>query len=60
MDEWLAERCGMYAEWLDEDRIAYSSRVIPVGRSLPDRQWILPTMQVNRIIADAGLIALTD
>ncbi len=60
MDEWLAERYGMYTEWLDEGRIAYSSRVIPVGKSLPDRQWVLPTMQVNRIIADAGLIALTD
>jgi hypothetical protein len=41
MDEWLAERCGMYTEWLDVGRIAYSSRVIPVGKSLPDRQWVL-------------------
>ena len=52
MDEWLAERCGMYTEWLDEGRIAYSSRVIPVGKSLPGRQWVLPTMQVNRIIEE--------
>ena len=38
MDEWLAERCGMYTEWLDEGRIAYSSRVLPIGKSLPGTQ----------------------
>jgi hypothetical protein len=47
-------------EWLDEARIAYSSRVLPIGKSLPDRQRVLPAMQVDRIIGDAGLIALTD
>jgi NAD-dependent dihydropyrimidine dehydrogenase PreA subunit len=47
-------------EWLDEARIAYSSRVLPIGKSLPDRRWLLPAMQVNRIIADAGRIAVTN
>jgi hypothetical protein len=41
MDEWLAERCGIYTEWLDEGRITYSSRVLPIGKSLPDQQWVL-------------------
>jgi ferredoxin len=60
MDDWLAARSKTYANWLENGEISYSSRVIPVGESLPNRQWVLPTMQVTRIIADAGLIALTD
>jgi NAD-dependent dihydropyrimidine dehydrogenase PreA subunit len=44
---------------LDEGRIAYSSRVLPIGKSVPDRRWVLPAMPVNRIIGDAGWIALT-
>jgi ferredoxin len=60
LDDWLAERSKMYAEWLEKGEIPYTSRVIPIGESLPSRQWILPTMQVTRIIAEAGLIALMD
>lgn len=54
MDEWLAERCGMYTEWLDEGRIAYSSLVNPIGKSLPDRQWVLPRTAANASAAAAS------
>jgi len=58
MDEYLGKRVAQYDNWLREGRIAFSSRVIPVGQSLEARQWVLPTEQVQELLRSVELIAL--
>ncbi len=60
LDDFLGDRLKEYKKWLDEGKISYSSKVIPVRESLDDRQWVLPTQQVLAIIKDADVIALAD
>ncbi len=60
MDGWLQKRLEKYSAWMDGNRIAFSSRVIPVRASLADEQWVLPTEQVLRIIQKAESIVLAD
>lgn len=60
MDDFLSTRLDRYTAWLDDRKIAYSSKIVPVTASLENKQWILPTEQVLEIIASATTIALTD
>jgi Pyruvate/2-oxoacid:ferredoxin oxidoreductase delta subunit len=60
MDDFLSTRLDKYTAWLDDRKIAYSSKIVPVRESLENKQWILPTEQVLEIIASAATIALTD
>lgn len=60
MDDFLSTRLDKYAAWLDDRKIAYSAKIVPVKASLENKQWILPTEQVLEIIAGAATIALTD
>ena len=60
MDDFLSTRLDKYTAWLDDRKIAYSAKIVPVKASLENKQWILPTEQVLEIIASATTIALTD
>lgn len=58
MDDFLKERLDRFNDWLNNDQVDYSSKVLPVNESLEEKQWILPTEQVVSIINEAELIAL--
>ena len=60
MDAWLRQYDEKYTKWTGRDLIDHTSKVIPVDESLADDQWIIPTGQAVRLIAEAGHIALTD
>ena len=53
MDDWLKERVYQYDQWLADKKIPYASKIIPVGESLIDKQWILPTEQVFKYILNS-------
>jgi Pyruvate/2-oxoacid:ferredoxin oxidoreductase delta subunit len=57
-DAFLEKRIERYDRWLDKGLISFSSRVIPVRRSLEARQWILPAEQVREVLRSAAVIAL--
>ena len=54
-DPWLDDRLARYDRWVAEGRIPYSSKVIPVRRSLDSMQWILPTEQVLELLRNARI-----
>jgi ferredoxin len=58
MDAFLKDRMDEYDKWLKGDKIAFSSRVIPVRESLSAKQWVIPTEQVLAILEAATTIAL--
>ncbi len=58
-DAFLAVRLARYDRWRQEGRVAYSSRVIPVGESLATRQWVLPGGQVLELLRRARSFAVT-
>lgn len=58
MDEFLDKRLKRYDAWLGEGTISFSSRVIPVFRSLAARQWVLPAMQARDILRRARSVAV--
>lgn len=60
MDDFLSTRLNKYSAWLEDRKIAYSSKIVPVKESLENKQWILPTAQVLEIISESSTIALTD
>ena len=53
MDEWLKERLDQYDQWLAAGKIPFSSKVVPVNRSLEARQWVLPAERVLQFLKDA-------
>ena len=59
MDAFLEERLNRYDKWLSEKKIAFSSKVIPIEKSLSAHQWVLPTEQVLEIFRNVKSIALT-
>lgn len=59
MDSWLGERLDKYRGWLDRGEIDYSSKVIPIGESLPPVHWVIPTDQALSLIKDLNPIAVT-
>jgi NAD-dependent dihydropyrimidine dehydrogenase PreA subunit len=58
MDEWLQKYIDKYDQFISEERISYSSKVIPVNESLQNVQQILPSAQVAEILRGAELITL--
>jgi len=60
MDAFLGERLGKYDHWLREEKISFSSKVVPVRESLEATQWVLPTEQVLKILENVRSIALTN
>ena len=57
-DPFLQKRLVKYDEWLHEEQISFSSKVVPVLKSLETKQWILPAEQVLEILRNARSIAL--
>ena len=57
-DAFLEKRIEQYDSWLGEESISFSSRVIPVQRSLEAKQWVLPAEQVREVLREASVIAL--
>lgn len=57
-DTYIEERLAQYNEWVEERRIPFSSKVIPVGESLATQQWVLPTEQVIEFLRNARSFAL--
>lgn len=58
MDQFLKERLDNYEKWLDQKKISYSSKVVPITGSLDIKQWVLPTEQVLSILKKARSFAL--
>jgi Pyruvate/2-oxoacid:ferredoxin oxidoreductase delta subunit len=59
-DPFLSERLVKYDEWISKGKISYSSRVVPVAKSLGAKQWVLPSEQVMEILRNARSVALQD
>jgi hypothetical protein len=58
-DLFLEERLDRVDGWIQEGKIPFSSRVIPINESLSTQQWVLPTEQVIEILRNARSFALT-
>jgi len=58
-DAYLEDRLIQYDTWLREERISFSSKVIPVREALDVKQWVLPTEQVIELLHSARTYALT-
>jgi len=58
MDAFLAKRLVNYDKWINTGRISHSSRVIPVSESVQEKQWVLPTEQVTKILRTAKVVAI--
>ena len=59
-DVQLEKRLARYDAWMNEGKIPYSSKVIPVDKSISTLQWVLPTQQVMAILRNARTFALTN
>ena len=57
-DEELEKRLHTYDVWVNEKKIPYSSKVIPVNQSLKFLQWVLPTQQALEILKNSRSFAL--
>jgi hypothetical protein len=57
-DPFLEKRITVYDQWLKNGQISYASKVIPVAESLNPEQWVLPTEQVMKILAEAKSVAV--
>ncbi len=58
MDAYLKGFIDKYDKWLAQDLISYSSKVIPVKASIKNIKHIIPSLQAEQILRDAGLITL--
>jgi hypothetical protein len=56
-DNLLENRLAKVDGWIKEGKIPISSRVIPVGESLPTQQWVLPTEQAIEILRNSRTFA---
>ena len=59
-DDYLETRLARYDKWVKEGKIPYSSKVVPVQKSIEVVQWILPKEQVTEILRQARSVAVTD
>ena len=55
----LDKRLARYDNWMSAGEISSSSSVIPVGKSLEAKQWVLPGAQVMEYVNQARTVALT-
>ncbi len=58
-DEFLDERLARVEGWMQEGKVPFSSKVIPVRESLSAQQWVLPTERVLEILRNARSFAVT-
>ena len=59
-DDFLEKRIVKYDEWLEDGKISFSSRVIPISESFNAKQWVLPSEQAEEIVRNAQFIAVQD
>jgi Pyruvate/2-oxoacid:ferredoxin oxidoreductase delta subunit len=59
-DPYLDKRLARYDRWMQEGRIPFSSKVIPVRESVAAQQWVLPTEQAIELLRNARSFALAD
>ena len=57
-DPFLEKRIHKYDEWIEKKQISYSSKVVPIEKSLSRKQWVLPTNQVLEILKNMESIAV--
>lgn len=58
LDKFLEKRSNEYDRWLEEGKIPYSSKVIPVNQSLSADHWVMPSEQVLEFLRNARSFAL--
>ena len=58
-DAYLEERFSQYDAWMEEGKIDFSSKVLPVRESLEAKQWVMPSEQVLEFLRNAQSFALT-
>ena len=59
-DEFLMKRSNEYDQWLEEGKIPYSSKVIPVNQSLSADRWVMPSEQVLEFLRNSRSFAVAD
>ena len=57
---YLERRLTRTNRWVQEGKIPFSSKVIPVRESLPTQQWVVPTEQVLEFLRNARSFALVN
>lgn len=60
MDAYLTKYINKYDRWLEEKKISYSSRVIPIHESLDHTKHIIASRQAEKILEQKHTIALAD
>jgi len=60
MDSYLTKYSDRFDKWFREDKVAYTSRVIPIEKSLEIKQWVMPSQQALSVLNEARSFALTD
>ncbi len=58
VDEWLKKYNDRYDQLISEKKISFSSKVIPINKSLQNVQYVLPSAQVEEILKGAELVSL--
>jgi len=59
MDSYLTKYSNRYDKWMSKTKIGFTSRVIPIKKSLETMQWVMPTQQAISILTQASSFALT-
>lgn len=57
-DLFLKERLERFEKWVNERKVPFSSKVIPIRESLQLHQWVVPTEQVVEFLRNARSFAL--
>jgi Pyruvate/2-oxoacid:ferredoxin oxidoreductase delta subunit len=58
IDPFLEKRLIKYDEWISNEQISHSSKVVPVSESFNQKQWVLPTEQVIEILGKVKSVAV--
>ena len=59
-DSYLDNRLDNYNKWIEEGKIPFSSKVIPINKSIETKQWVLPTEQAIELLRNSRIFALID
>ncbi len=60
MDSYLTKYSNRYDKWFQEGKVSFTSKVIPIEKSLDAKQWVIPTQQAISILDKANSFALTE
>ncbi|MCP3900666.1 MAG: hypothetical protein GY707_13230, partial [Desulfobacteraceae bacterium] len=60
MDSYLTKYSKRYDKWLQQGKVTFTSKVIPIKESLDAKQWVIPTQQAISILDKAKSFALTE